>query len=464
MVNKTNVNLKNLFLYLIFIITVSAGYSQQKQSDSPQKTRILFLIDGSNSMNGDWNNEGRWEAAKGILENLVDSLKVYKNLELGLRVYGHQTYKAQQNCKDTKLEAPFSIGNHEAIKAKLDDIKPKGVTPLAYSLEQCAKDFPKQKGVRNIIIIITDGIESCGGDPCKVSKALQRKNIFLKPFVVGIGLKRDYSKDFECIGTYYNANDSKDFNALLQKVIVQALGKTEVRVDLLDQNKKATETNVNVSFENKITKDVIYDYVHFIGSNGKPDLLKVDPVITYNIRVNTIPAVYKKNVSLEGGKLNVIKIDVPQGFLEINLPSHKEYKSLNAIIRKNGKTIHSYTLGKLPLKLLEGDYELELLTMPRVTKKIKIVAGEINRVTLPAPGLLNVIENTVGFGSIYKVSSSGRETWIYNFPKTYSGISLPMQPGKYKVVFRSKNALGADYTSVKYFNIKSGSSSSVKLF
>ena len=238
---------------------------------------------------------------------------------------------------------------------------------------------------------------------------------------------------------------------MLQKVIVQALGKTEVRVDLLDQNKKATETDVNVSFENKITNDVLYDYVHFIASNGKPELLKVDPVITYNIRVNTIPAVYKKNISLEGGKLNVIKIDVPQGFLDIKLPSYKEYKSLNAIIRKNGKTIHSYTLGKLPLKLLEGQYELELLTMPRVIKKIKIVAGETNTVTLPAPGLLNVIENTVGFGSIYKVSSSGRETWIYNFPKTYSGISLAMQPGKYKVVFRSKNAFGADYTSVKYF-------------
>lgn len=456
--------MKNLFLYLIFIVTVSAGYSQQKLSDSPQKTRILFLVDGSNSMNGDWNNQVRWNAAKGILENLVDSLKIYKNLELGLRVYGHQTHKSQQNCTDSKLETPFEKGNHEKLKAKLASIKPKGVTPLAYSLEQSARDFPKEKGVRNIIVIITDGLESCGGDPCKISTALQRKNIFLKPFVVGVGLKKDYSKEFECIGTYYNANDSHDFNALLQKVIVQALGKTEVRVDLLDENKKPTETNVNVSFENNTTRRVMYDYVHFLNANGKADMLKVDPVVTYNIRVNTIPAIYKKDVSIQGGKLNVIKIDAPQGFLEIDLPSYKEYKSLNALIRKNGKTIHAYTLGKLPLKLLEGEYELELLTVPRKVKKIKIEAGKTNKVSFPAPGLLNVLENKIGFGSLYELSRSGKETWVYNFPQTYSNINLPMQPGKYKVVFRSKNALGANYTSVKYFNIKSGVSSSVSLF
>ena len=438
--------------------------AQQVQNNAPQKTRILFLLDGSNSMNGDWNNEVRYEAAKNILENLVDSLKVYKNLELGLRVYGHQTHKAQQNCKDTKLETPFGPNNHQRIKDKLDQIKPKGVTPLAYSLEQCAKDFPKQKNVRNIIIIITDGIESCDGDPCKVSQALQKKNIFLKPFVVGIGLKRDYSKDFKCIGTFYNATDTDDFNSLLQKVIIQALGKTEVRVDLMDENGKASETNVNVSFENNITKDVKYDFVHFIGSNGKPDLLNVDPVITYNIRVNTIPPVYKKNVSIEGGKLNVIKIDVPQGFLKINLPGYKEYKGLSAIIRKNGKTIHSFPVKNIPVKLLEGNYEIEILTVPRIIKKVTITPSKTTTINLRQPGLLNVIDNKVGFGSIYQLSKSGKETWIYNLPLNNSGISLTMQPGKYKVVFRSKNANGAEHTSVKIFFIKSGVSSSVKLF
>jgi Ca-activated chloride channel family protein len=93
------------------------------------------------------------DVAKTLLSNLVDSLKVNPKLELALRAYGHLYSKGAQNCQDTKLEVGFGIKNHDRIIKELQSISPKGTTPIAYSLEQAANDFPAGNA-RNIVIII----------------------------------------------------------------------------------------------------------------------------------------------------------------------------------------------------------------------------------------------------------------------------------------------------------------------
>ena len=158
------------FLIFIFTFSASAQKVTQKRKDN---TRILFLVDGSNSMYGAWESQQKIDAAKQLLNDLVDSLRVNKNLQLGLRIYGHQYSLENRNCKDTKLEVPFSPNNHDKIISTMNTLTPQGTTPIAYSLEQAAGDFPVSDQFRNIVIIITDGVESCGGDPCTVSEALQ---------------------------------------------------------------------------------------------------------------------------------------------------------------------------------------------------------------------------------------------------------------------------------------------------
>ena len=187
------------WLFILLVITPYCLNAQKVQQKLPDKARILFLLDGSGSMLAEWEEGARIDAAKSLLTELVDSLKVNQNLELALRVYGHLYSRQAQNCKDSKLEVGFAKNNHQRIIERLKQIRPKGTTPIAYSLEQAANDFPTTKGYRNIVIIITDGIESCDGDPCNVSLALQRKGIFLKPFIIGIGLNKDYSKNFDCV-------------------------------------------------------------------------------------------------------------------------------------------------------------------------------------------------------------------------------------------------------------------------
>ncbi len=450
---------KIILLFLCGVVCLSFG-----QQQSTKKTRILFLLDGSGSMLANWEGKLRIDIAREILGDIVDSLKQHKNVELGLRVYGHLKDKSLKDCHDTRLEVPFHATNHTTIKAKLKTINPKGTTPLAYSLEQSARDFINPDYYRNIIIIITDGIESCDGDPCKISYELQKRNIFLKPFVIGIGIDKRYDSQLSCIGKYYNATNHNSLQNILSNVLKQSLSSSSVKVDLLDTYGKATETNINMSFVNSVSKKVIYDFIHFQDASKKSDKLEIDPLITYDLIVHTTPKVVKENIYLKPDD-NLIRVKTPQGQLKFIQKGFTKYPNLMAIIRQPGKnkTLDHVSVSEKE-NLLVGTYNIEVLTLPRITfKNVNIRQSEITSLTIPTPGALSIPDDIPGYGSIYVIKGNS-EQWIYNFKNNSSHTNLTMQPGRYKVVFRANNARGSKYTYVKKFTIQSGSTTTMKLF
>ena len=183
--------IKYFICFLFILIQTFYGLSQKY---TKPVTRILFVFDGSRSMYGMWGKDSKFNIARDILIHMVDSLQTVDNVELALRIYGHQSQFPPQDCNDTKLEVPFGVKNGNLIKQKLYSIIPKGTTPIARSLEQSAKDFTDCQNCQNIIILITDGIEECSGDPCLVSQALQKKGIILKPFIIGIDIDSKLKK------------------------------------------------------------------------------------------------------------------------------------------------------------------------------------------------------------------------------------------------------------------------------
>lgn len=445
----------------------SPGFSQGNFQKVPNKTRILFLLDGSGSMLAPWENTTRIMAAKRLLANMVDSLRTNENLELALRVYGHQFPRREQHCEDSKLEVAFGKDNHQNIITSLMQLKPKGNTPIAYSLTQAANDFPKDGNYRNIIIIITDGLESCGGDPCEVSLALQKKNIFLKPFVIGIGMNKEYETQFGCLGQFFDAKDISAFREVLNLALHQTLGKTTVSVELLDIDNKPTETNVNVTFINNFTGESTYNFIHFRDKSGRPDSVEIDGVISYDLLINTLPPILKRKVDIKPGQHNVLSVKIPQGELIVNLKGHTEYdKGVKAIIRKKGSAeVVNIVDVQYKEKYLVGNYDLEILTLPPVKIKNAVVnPDEITTITIPSPGILNINASVRGIGSIYQITETGKQEWVYNLPQDRTKHTLAIQPGNYQVVFRANNAMGSKYTEIKKFNITSGSTINLKLF
>ena len=416
-------------------------------------------------MNAEWEGKKRIDIAKKVLSEMIDSLKADGNVILGLRVYGHQYGREFHNCKDTKLEAPFAPNNHENIKSRLQAIEPKGVTPLAYSMEKATEDFTESDKYRNVIIIITDGLESCDGDPCKVSVALQKKRIFLKPFIIGLGMEPKYENAFDCIGQFYNAKTIKSFKLILSDLVKRTLGETKVRVDLLDSYGKATETNVNMTFSNSMTNTPEYNFVHYIKPDGKADELNIDPVMSYDLVINTIPPVKKENIYLKGGELNIIQVKTPQGQLQVYQSGFKEYQNLQAIIKKSGSTttLHTMAVGDIE-NLIVGEYDVEILTLPRIYKHVKIEQSKLTKLEIESPGRVNIPVSKQGYGSIYLIREDGTQQWVYNLPIQNSQINMAMQPGNYKLVFKLKDAQGSEHTSIKEFRVLQHGSTTVRLF
>ena len=441
------------------------------QNDAPSKpkvTRILFLLDASGSMMAPWEGQPRWEVAKRLLAKMADSLDTYPHLELGLRVYGHQSPNAEQNCEDSRLEVPFAPKNAAAIKAKLKTLKAQGNTPITYSLGQSAGDFPPDKTSRNVLLLITDGVESCKGDPCATSLALQRKRVFLKPFVIGIGAEKDFGRSLECLGQYYNAAEVKTFKTVLNDVIAQTLAKTTVAVNLTDEAGRPVESNVNMTFVNNVTGQPEYNYVHYRDAAGKADVADIDALQSYDLIINTVPTVRQANIPIKPGKANVLTFKVPQGTLWLQPPniSPNPYGgAVQAVVRAPGAAATGLALPfGARQKLLAGTYEVELLTMPRITQRVTVRQGQTTAVTYAVPGTLNITNDLKGFGSIYRLNDDESQTWIYNLPETSSKVNLAMQPGAYRIVFRTANSQGSKFTDVRNFTIRSAQTSSVAIF
>lgn len=434
---------------------------------SQEKTRILFIFDASNSMNGYWEKERKIVTATRLLSESLESLEGVKNLELGLRVYGHQTkhVPGHQDCEDTELVVDIGPGRNLIIKKELSRITPKGTTPIARSLELGAKDFDDEANCRNIIILITDGIEACDGDPCAISKAMKARGVVLKPFIIGIGIDELYRSTFECVGNYYDASKEETFKNVLDIVISQALNSTTAQINLLNESNQPLETNVPMSIYNSDNGQLVYNFVHTLNHAGNPDTIRLDPLLKYRIKVHTYPPVEKDGFEIVPGEHNILDLNTPQGDLNLTFGSARnEYPDLKCIVRPHGscEVVNTQNYGTME-RYITGDYDLEIQTVPpTIIEKANIRQSHTTDIQIPLPGILLLQTGTKGFGGIFKMENN-EMVMIEKFSYGDNGGRYIMQPGDYRVVFRSKNSKETIYTHEKDFSITSGRNTSVTL-
>lgn len=207
---------------------------------------ILFLLDASYSMKDKLGGQKKINAAKQVLENALSRIPV--DVNLGLRVFGQAfTGIPELDCQQTVLLVSLGKGNRRSIIDKVRRIEPFGMTPLEYALRQSAeKDLRDIRGVKTIILI-TDGAETCGGDPCRYIRTLPHRGIKLKVDIVGLNLKRDPNarSQLNCIaeasgGQYYDASTSADLIESVSKSVSKAISGKVIMPD--KQGPKNVET------------------------------------------------------------------------------------------------------------------------------------------------------------------------------------------------------------------------------
>jgi Ca-activated chloride channel family protein len=459
-------NLRHIFLVLALMLTLLSSFAQKPVGNKVelQKTRLLFVFDASQSMYGRWNYQQKIFAARNILSNFMDSVAQLDNVEVALRVFGDQFPVPPQVCEDSRLVVPFAHDNTKRIKKALKEIVPKGTTPITYALEQAGHDFPPCKNCRNIIVLITDGIEECEGDPCEVSLSLQAKGIILKPFVIGIG--KDFKGAYDCVGTFIDASKEEKFASALNVMITQALNTTSAQINLLDANNKPTTTNVTVSIYDQQTKILKYNFLHTLNGFGVPDTIYLDPRSMYQVVAHTIPPVSVDSVVITQAEHNTIALSAPVGDLNLVVKSKdRSVSGLQAIIRlqNTSETLNVQQFGQSE-KYITGYYQVEVLSLPRlVIDSVLVSQSHSTKVEIPGPGILVVKKPGLGFGSIFKQSGEKME-WVYRFRDNMNHMeSLYLLPGDYSITFRTKFSNETKSSIQRSFSIRTGETVTVDL-
>ncbi len=412
----------------------------------PQRNRILFLLDGSGSMKEQWQNANRFEVAKRILFNIIDSVeRKNPNVEFAVRVFGHQSPREQKNCTDSKLLIPFAKSNAAKVKAVMPTLSPKGMTPIAYSIAQAVNDFPVDDKSLNSIILITDGNENCNGNPCEAAAALIDKRITLKPFIVGLDILPEFAKKFDCVGTFYNPKDEHSIYGTVGIIIQQTLNTTTTQINLLDHNGNPTITNIPFTLYDHASQKIMYNFVHNLDTKGNPDTIFLDPVGMYDIEVHSTPSVRKNSIELTPGRHNIIAIDVPLGSLVF---AGNAAADAPDVVRKGNSILTVQNTGESKL-LLKDVYRSEVLTLPETFfNETPVMGGVKNEKTVKGFATLSlVVFEAVSLSVLHESNDALTLATRMNLRET---TNLKLQPGSYTLVYKSiKNSKTESTKSVK---------------
>ncbi len=285
---------------------------------------IIFIYDASGSMWGQIEGQTKMQIASSVLSNAVDSLS--KDQNVGLVAYGH---RKKGDCKDVEFLVEMDNGDKSRITTSLEKIKPLGKTPLAYSAKRVI-DTLSVKKKKATIILITDGIESCGGNICDVVRAARERGIDFKLHIIGFGLKDDETDQLKCAalaggGQYYDAADAGDLGEVLHEATEATVDKPEKSLSVFAvKNGKPIDAYIKVYLvgtkEWSQSARTYKDTAFLHPSPGTYDL-EIKPLGNSDVNALVLKGVecfkdsiVHQTVSFDGGKINVITLNNGEGW------------------------------------------------------------------------------------------------------------------------------------------------------
>jgi hypothetical protein len=204
----------------------------KQQGDRPPTRTLEIVLDVSGSMNTKLGTTTRWQTALEVLKQVVTELP--EDMHVGLRVYGHRyASRSAETCTDTQLVVPIAKLDRARILAAASRLRPRGETPLIRSVLQTIGDLKTAGG--GSVILITDGEESCKGDPRAAADQLKGAGLNLTLNIVGFTLTGQATEaELGALagstgGRYYGAQDGPQ---LARAVMLAALQR--LPYDILD--------------------------------------------------------------------------------------------------------------------------------------------------------------------------------------------------------------------------------------
>ncbi len=376
---------------------------------------LEIILDASGSMNGQAAGMKKITIAEDVVKRFAERLYGRSDLNLGLRVYGHQSPKSEHDCFDSRLESPLRGVEKDSIIQVLERVEAKGYTPIAYSLEEALKDFPAVSPCVNVIILITDGVESCGGDPCAAARKLQNSDKQITVHVIGFLLNEKGNKTIQCIpqasgGFYYDACSATSLEKAFKDALDVSLHGGYVYIN-------STDYIENCKIMDQRTGGFLKRCCSRTNVNLLPGL--------YKIEIPSDPPIIKENVLVRKNEKTVVEM---KGFGRIKIETRDYIAGCRIIDEKSGevfKTVYSNVKIKVPA----GTYRVEIPSEPpELIENVSIETGEYKIVKPVAKGYLYIQTRSIVEGCRIYRKEDGKLVMT-----AYSKVTLDLPAGEYRV-------------------------------
>ncbi|HZH52469.1 MAG TPA: VWA domain-containing protein [Microvirga sp.] len=451
-------------LALLSSIFAMTQGSAQEGSGTP----TVLVIDASNSMWGRIDGRPKMEIAREAVSSLVETLP--KGARLGIVAYGH---RRAGDCGDIERVLPVAAVDKAAVEAVAGRLSPRGKTPITASLKEAAGLLGSVKAGR--VIVVTDGIETCGGDPCAVAEELKRRNAGFVAHVVGFDVAAVERPKLACIaertgGTFLAASSAGELGkALVETAQARpkaAVATRSIPLEATDGGRPVTDATFTITRsgdEEPVATGVSGAvslppgrYGIFAATAAKTGQAEVEVGAKTPAKI-----VVALSGTLPRASLEPARTSVPAtGEIEVRWTGPGAKDDYIAFARVDGEVLetrhYSYTRDGNPTKVRvpgePGAYELRYVsdasgavlarakvTVTPVSAKIeapaKGVAGSEIAATFDGP---NAPEDWVGLakaGSDVNTYEAG--AWAYASNGSPARLRLPAEPGLYEVRYIS---------------------------
>lgn len=382
-------------------------------------SNVALILDASGSMNGRLaDGTPKIKAAKAAVRGLVG--KIPDNVNLSFRAYGHQHHRSKHNCQDTALLVPFGDTSsvRDTVVGQSDGLKAQGYTPITYVLGLAADDLKPQAGSRTIVLV-SDGKETCEGDPCLLARKLAEADADLTIHTVGFEVDAQARLQLQCIadaarGTYYDARSADDLAQTMEEA-VEAAASAEIEDEVITITlPKAQEGTLEI-LEPYFNEVIDAETGEQVATLTEREPSRVLPVGIYNIQFGK--SQWLKSVAVRADETTTIA----PGRLRVVDPYFND-----VLDPETGDLIEKATDQHAEFPLLAGRYTVMFGKAP--WRGVEVKEGELTTLN---PGRLKILNP-------YFHDVLDPETGSPLLKLTDSNDELPLPPGTYDVRFGKK--------------------------
>lgn len=188
-------------------------------------TDAMLVFDGSASMDEISFETGpntRIVEARQAIAQAMPEVEPFRRV--GLLIYGPGPNGA---CENLDLRFGPIEGAARPVTDAIDTLKPDGLTPLTAAVRKAAEtlDYRNRAG---IVVLVTDGNETCGGRPCEMAKALHREAQDLTIHVVGFRAVVDFF-------AWNNPEQDPETSTVVSRCLADETGGLFVRTETIDE-------------------------------------------------------------------------------------------------------------------------------------------------------------------------------------------------------------------------------------